>query len=778
MSGGEKKEWWSSVYTALLRDDSDGISDGTFLSSFTVSRRDTYSAALLGLIAAVFYFPAIQAGFVWDDVIITKLRSVSDWEGIFRIWFDPAAAYFQTDVAENHYWPVVYTTFWLEHKLWGFTPAGYHVVNILLHFVNTLLLWRLLDRLAVPGAWLAAAVFAAHPLHVESVAWVIGRKDLLSTLFSLAAVLMWLRHVESPRPGRYAAALLFFAGAMLSKLIAVTLPAALLIIQWWRNGRITGADMRLAFPFFLVALVIGGVDLWFFKNQGLNSFDYSMVERVLAASHAFWFYVGKLLWPMDLSVIYPLWEIKTVDPIAWGYTVATAAVLITFWVIRRRVGRGSLACLLFFGITLLPTLGFIDYDYMRYSFVADRHQYLAGVGIIVLFSAGAVRAADSLSPAMRKPIRGVAAAALILLGLLTWTQAGIYKDEITFFNHVISLNPQARGAHYNVGLEFSRQGRFKEAEEYFRQSLEIYPRNKQVSHNLGEILRAQGKYEESLAAYRLAIDIDPGNSKTFLGMGNSLFKLGRYPEAVLSMEQALALAIDSSLEPALRHAMGQALLKMGKREEAEEQFNLSVKSALMINQYDATVFLNRAEVLRGQKRYEEAIHWYRLAVEADPDYLPAYAGMGDSLYRLGRYREAISSMQRAVSLRSNFPMKPTLYYLMGQAAREAGWLGQAAEHYKKALLIAPGFTEALNGLADVRFEQKHYEQALLLYETLVGMESATAIIYNNIGVSLLNVGKASEAVHSFERALSLDPALESARTGLRQAQKSVSQAKE
>ena len=165
-------------------------------------------------------------------------------------------------------------------------------------------------------------------------------------------------------------------------------------------------------------------------------------------------------------------------------------------------------------------------------------------------------------------------------------------------------------------------------------------------------------------------------------------------------------------------------------------------------------------------------------IEIDPDYATAYAGMGDSLYRLGRYREAISSMERAVSLGPGFPMEPTLYYLMGQAAQEAGWLEEAAAHYKSALLVAPRFGEAFNRLADLRFEQKRYEQAILLYKTLIGIGSESAMTYNNIGIALLNTGKAGEAVQSFERALSLDPALESARIGLKRAQENASQAGE
>ena len=221
------------------------------------SRRGALAALALGLLAGVCYLPAmLWGGFVWDDPIWFQSRAVLEWSGLGDIWSWPSRIH-----REAHYWPLTYTTFWLEHKMWGLAPAGYHIVNVLLHLLNTLLVWRLLLRLAVPGAWVAAAVFATHPTHVESVAWIIERKDVLSGLFYLAAVLVWLRFLEQSRPWRYGLALLLFAAGLLSKSIVVTLPVALLIVQWWKEGCITVRDLRRVAPFFLVALIITAVDL-------------------------------------------------------------------------------------------------------------------------------------------------------------------------------------------------------------------------------------------------------------------------------------------------------------------------------------------------------------------------------------------------------------------------------------------------------------------------------------------------------------------------------------
>ena len=237
----------------------------------------------------VSYLPAmLWGGFVWDDGIITKADPVRDVSGLWQIWFSPSAI-----EEEAHYWPLVYTTFWLEHKLWGFDPTGYHVVNVLLHLANALLVWHLMRRLVVPGAWMVAAVFAVHPLHVESVAWVIERKDVLSGLFYLAAVLTYMRFVEQPSRGRYAGALALYAAGMLSKSIVVTLPAALLIWHWWKQGRVTSSDLLRLVPFFVVGLVIAVGDLSFYRSVAPGSLGYSLTERTLIAARALWFLHGE-----------------------------------------------------------------------------------------------------------------------------------------------------------------------------------------------------------------------------------------------------------------------------------------------------------------------------------------------------------------------------------------------------------------------------------------------------------------------------------------------------
>ena len=541
------------------------------------SRRDALAALALGLLAGVCYLPAmLWGGFVWDDHIWYKSQAVLEWSGLDTIWSWPSSI-----EREKHYWPLTYTTFWLEHKIWGLEPAGYHVVNVLLHLLNSLLLWRLLLRLAVPGAWVVAAVFAAHPLHVESVAWVIERKDVLSGLFYLTAVLAWLRFLEQPRPWRYGLALLLFVAGLLSKSVVVTLPAALLIVQWWKTGRITGKDLQRLAPFFLVALLITAGDLYSY-DLGRHDLGYSWPERVLIASRALWFYAGKLVWPTDLSVIYPLWNISLGSPWAWLYLAAALVLAALLWLARHRIGRGPLAGALFFAVTLSPALGFVNYGYMTYSLAADRFQYLAGIGVMAVIIGGAVHGAGRLSGGWRIGGTGLLIVLLAILGTKTWRQADLYRDDVTLFSHVISLNPKAKYAHRNLSLGLNKAGRLEEAlaaariaselrpddarsysllgrileglqrmeeaEENYQRVLELNPRNREALKYLATSYFNQERYREALDLYRKLAEVEPDNAKTHNNIGATLYYLGRSEAAIGRFQHALSL--DPTLEGA------------------------------------------------------------------------------------------------------------------------------------------------------------------------------------------------------------------------------------
>ena len=539
------------------------------------ARRETLAALALALLVVASYGPAFLAGFVWDDRIFAQALAVRDLDGLGRIWLSPSEI-----KDEGHYWPLVYTSFWLEHKLWGYAPAGYHTVNVLLHLANTLLLWRIAHRLPVPGAWAVAAVFAVHPLHVESVAWIIERKDLLSALFYLTAFLAWLRFAEDPRPARgtrhYLLALALLALGMLCKSIVVTLPVALLLWHWWKRGRVTGADLLRLAPFAAVGVAMAVADLSFYNMREPVSLDYTALERVLIAAQALWFYVGKLFWPGGLAVIYPHWAVSAGDAVAWAYVVAAVAVVLGLWFLRGRVGRGPLAGVLYFGVTLSPVLGFVDYGYMQFSFVADRHQYLAGIGLVMVVVGLAAYGAGRLPSGLwRRGAAGAGAVVLAVLAALTWRHAEIYRDGETLFTHVIAHNPTARFAYRNLGETLTVEGRWDEAlaafrvavehapddardhsnvgaalimldrldeaEEPFRRALALNPKSVYALQNLASLEVRRQRYGEALALYRRLVEVDPRNPSAHHGVGTALYYLGRLDAALEALERALDL---------------------------------------------------------------------------------------------------------------------------------------------------------------------------------------------------------------------------------------------
>ena len=668
----------------------------------------------LGLMVAVSYLPALWAGFIWDDIIFTEERVIRQWSGLWSIWFSP------TDIKnEGHYWPIVYTSFWLEHKLWGLTPFGYHLVNVLLHFANCLLVWRLLWRLAVPGAWAVAAVFAVHPLHVESVAWVIERKDLLSALFYLSAVLVWIRFVDTGEWRRYGLALALFTAALLCKSVAVTLPAALLIWHWWQRPEVTRADLYRLIPFFVVGLGITAADYGFYTSREALALGYTVIERVLIACRALWFYVGKLLWPADLAVIYPLWDIRAGDARAWAYVVAAAAVPGLLWLARHRIGRGPLAGALFFAVTLSPTLGFVDYGYMQFAFVADRFQYLAGIGVMAVLVGGAAWGASRLAGVMRVTANGLLAATLVLLGTLTWAQAGIFRDEVTFFRHIVSLNPKARRAHTNAGRRLVKLGRFDEAEDHLRRALEVDPHDSNARQNMAEVLRRTKRYDEAIEAFRTVLRAQPESELAHGGMAMALFELKRYEEAIAAMEKALALKPDGRKAGSLHLYLGRAFQAQGRLDEADRHFrraaamdpgkpaplmDLAKLRAAQERPEEALRLLRRArelasrdlaslhriaEALRTGGHLQEAEGVYRQALRLEPDFAPAHAGLGIALFGLKQDQEAIETMLHALRLDPGLSVAGTLHLFMGRAHQSLGRTEAAAEQFERASQADP-----------------------------------------------------------------------------------------
>ena len=563
-------------------------------------------ALLLGAVVIVAYGRMWQAGFVWDDDAHLVGPGLTSASGLWRIWTEPGAT--------QQYYPAVYSLFWLEHQLWGYSALGYHFANVALHAGVALLLYRLLRRLCVPGALLAASAFAVHPVCVESVAWISEQKNTLSALFCLAAALAYLRFEERRARGWYAFATVLYAASLLSKTVTATLPVCLLILAWWRRGRLSWkADLAPLVPWLAMGATAGMLTAWVervYVGAGGPTFGLGPLQRLLLACRVPWFYAGKAFWPADLMFIYPRWSIDAKDPSQYlcpALVVAVAAVLFS---LRRRF-RGTLAAVLLFVGTLFPALGFVDVYPFRFSFVADHFQYLALAVAISATSAGLTVAAASFSPAVQRALCGVSFCAVAVLGLLTWRQTAMYSDMGTLWRSTIARNPGCWMAYNNLGLTLASEGRLEEAAGQYRKALEIYPDFAGARTNLGAALLQEGRVGEAIANFRAALALDPGSAETHNDLGMAFRVDGQLDKAVDQYRQVLGIKPD---DLGANFNLGNALLQMGRVGESIGCY----QRALEINPLYEGAHNNLGNALRRLGRNEEAIAQYRDALEIDP----------------------------------------------------------------------------------------------------------------------------------------------------------------
>jgi tetratricopeptide (TPR) repeat protein len=532
---------------------------------FSSSRERIWLFAMVLVFATIFaYRPVWNGGFVWDDdVYVTKNRLLTALDGLRRIWFSLESP--------SQYFPLTYTTFRIERALWGLNPAGYHWVNILLHAANALLLWRLLAELGVPGAWLAAGIFALHPVQVESVAWITERKNVLMGFFFFLTLLAWTRFIDernqrpiersnahgkqhtrrltqsgklNPLWSFYWLALIFYLLALCSKSTACTLPVALFLILWLQKKRIDWRRVLQIAPFIVLGLAMGLMALWWERyHQGTRgpTFALGPLERLIVTTHAAWFYLGKLFWPANLTFIYPQWTIEPNNPFSYIWLVAGVALCAAIYFARRYVGRSVEVAAAFFVATLSPVLGFIMLYTFRYTFVADHYQYLACIGPIALVSAGLVK----LTNLVRYGPRFLPGLAIVIFGtlsLLTWRQSASYRDIETLWRTTIDRNPACWMAENNLGsVLLEKRGDIDGAIAHFEKSLRLKFDHPETHNNLTYALLRKGDADAAIAEGRVALNLQPNNADMHVVFGMALKTKGLEDEAIAQFSKALEI---------------------------------------------------------------------------------------------------------------------------------------------------------------------------------------------------------------------------------------------
>ena len=677
--------------------------------------RSRFPAWLMGVMlvlgTVLAYQPAWHAGFIWDDdQYVTNNPLLTAPDGLRRIWFSMDSP--------SQYFPLTYTVFRIQHMLWGLTPAGYHWVNIVLHAVNALLVWRLLLRLSVPGSWLAAAMFALHPVQVESVAWVTELKSVMSLFFILLALLAWVEFVEgqSVRTRRwYLLALACAALALAAKTTACTLPAALVLILWIRHKPINWPRLVQVVPFLVMGIGMGLLTMWWERyHQGTQGklFALGLPERILVASHALWFYVGKLLWPVNLTFSYPRWNINTADPLAYCWLAAGAGLGAVIWFIRRIVGRGVEVAALFYVATLSPVLGFIMLYTFRYTFVADHYQYVACIGPLALVAAGIGRV-SGIGPKGMPLLKPVICGALVLtLGVLTWRQCRMYADAETLWRTTIDRNPACWMAHNNLGNVLFQKKRLNEAIAQFKKAIEITSDDPEPYNNLGHALLHKEQMDEAIVFLRKALAIQPDCAEAHDNLGTVFLKEEQVDEAIIEFQKALTIQ-PNNVEA--RNNLGTALVQKGQMDEAIIQFQKAL--AIQPDHADARYNLGNAFVREG--KVDEAIIEFQKVLEIQPDYVEACNNLGTALVQKGRVDEAIVQFQKAMAIQ---PENVEAHYNLGNALFRKGRVDEAIAQYQKALAIQPDDVEAHNNLGTALFEKGRVDEAIIQFQKALAIQ--------------------------------------------------------
>jgi tetratricopeptide (TPR) repeat protein len=683
-----------------------------------MSARLAIAGALVALTLAA-YAQAVRFDFVvFDDPTYViddpRINRGLTWAGVKWVF---------SNVYFANWHPVTGLSHMLDCTLYGLDAGGHHLTSVLLHLANTLVLFFVLCG-ATGAPWrsgVVAALFALHPLHVESVAWVSGRKDVLSTFFGFAALGAYGRYARRGGAGRYALTALLLALGLMSKPMLVTLPFVFLLWDYWPLGRlrpgapISPARLALEKLPFLVLSAASSTATLVAQESGEAVASLDEVPFRLRAANAVVScvrYLGKMMWPADLAPLYPHPNLPGGVPLE-SWQIAGAAlllVLITVAVWASRRPYAIMGWLWYLG-TLVPVLGLVQVGGQA---MADRYTYISLVGpfIAIVWGAG-----DLVAARVERPGRWVTAVLtvtmLFALAFASRVQARHWRNSLALTRHAVRLQPNSSHMRINLGVALQLAGKPERAIRQYREAARINPRSPKLHNNLGNALELQGRRDDAIAHYRLAIGLDPGFAKAYANLGSALLAAGATPEALVQLQTALRL------DP--NHHM------------AHERVGYA---------------------LAGQGHFEAAIEKYRQALAIEPEYAEAHNNLGIALQAVGRIDEAISHFQRALEIRPEFASP---HNNLGIALQGRGDLEAALGHYREALRIEPENAKAHNNLGIALQLRGNLDEATREYREALRLEPDYPDAEYNLGLALQQSGDRAAAIEHYRRALALRP---------------------
>jgi len=659
---------------------------------------DVILAALLLAATLAAYWPALNGEFLWDDDAHVTKPELRDVHGLWRIWFDLGAT--------QQYYPLLHSAFWIEHQIWGDSVLGYHLINVLLHAISALLVVLIVRRFSLRGAWLAGFIFALHPVCTEAVSWISEQKSTLSTVFYLSSAFVYLGFDRSRERSKYFLALALFVMALMSKTVTATLPAALLVVLWWQRGRLRfEEDVLPLAPWLSLGVFAGLFTAWVEKTyigaEGLD-FTLTLAQRLLLAGRVIWFYLGKLVLPVNLAFIYPRWIL---DPSQWWQwlfplgIVAVAGALL--WIARKH--RGPLAGFLFFGGTLFPVLGFFNVYPFIYSYVADHFQYVASLGIIVPAAVGLTLVAGKIRIEDRGMVPAAGAVLILALAVITYRHNGIYHDAETLYRKTIASNPDCWMAHNNLGSIVSKQpGHMQEAIAEYETALRLRSNYPEAHNNLGNaLLDIPGRQLEAVAHLRAALPIKGNQAVVRSNLGLALSKIpGHEAEAISEYEAALRMRPDLT---AAHYNLGMALTNVaGRLPDAIAQLETAIRG--MPDSAPAHCNLGMA-LAKDPARQADAMAEYQSALRIDPNLVEAHYNLGLMYSQMPDHlADAVTQFDAAIRLRPGY--LEAHYNDAVALSKIPGRLAEAAPHLEAVLRARPDLDQVRQMLNKIRGTQR------------------------------------------------------------------------
>ncbi len=732
----------------------------------------TWSLAIfLGVMAAVVFWPATRNDFVNFDDSDYVQSNLQVQKGL--TWENVGWAFCHTVSSNWH--PVTMLSHMLDCQIYGINPWGHHLTSVLLHSLNTLLLFLLLRRLTGTiwrSAWVAA-LFAVHPLHVESVAWVAERKDVLSTCFGFLALLFYTRYAQrerfaspkgksgpSERPflrsRDYWIACGCFALGLMSKPMLVTLPCVLCLLDYWPLGRFqAGWSWPLLVekvPFFLLAAASSVVTYLVQWKEGAVQALYSLSFGIRCENAVISYcrYLLKLIWPTDLAVFYPYpghWPLKWVLPALMLLTGLSVA----FWLRRRRNPFLLVGWLWFVG-TLVPVIGLVQAGEQS---IADRYMYIPSVGIFILIGWGmfALSQRWHLAPAIFALAGSVA---VILCSVRTRQQIGYWRNSETLFRHALQVTDNNDVAHNNLGTALFAQGQTNAAITQFQEALRINQDYAEAHMNLGDLLSTKGQTAPALHELQQAVQLKPDFVDAHYNFGSLLLKCGQFDAGVEQLMLALHFRTNNAESC---DALGDLLIKNDQTNAAIAQF----REAVRLRPDDAQFHYKLGNLLARDDQPDEAIGQFKAAIRIKPDFADACNNLGSLLLKKGRTDEAINLFQEAIRVRSNYALA---HYNLGDSYLKNKQIGAAIDQFQTAIKLDPDLASAHFYLGVALTDQNQNGAAISQFQDTIRLQPDYAVAHDKLGIALGATGQLDEAIRQFQEAIRLQPDFAESRANL------------